>query len=362
MVGILVSTAASAKPLPGGMKVTIKLGRPYIQQGSTTVALRDDDLADYEKILKAELAPDGKSAVVTATRCHGTLAADDTTVSLAKIQARLDNAAGLVALGKKRYGDALPKFASALQKDPETPAYATNVLAAQVLAKKLDLAGQTLAVHGARNPAWFAWQIATDPQLAPIKDHKRARALLAATPGTATVENLGDRDLATTDADSGLVALHTSASVPGAPSTSDIDIVSLTTGKLLARVPLISTEDACDETDQFPCNDAAKARIADHRKVANALLGSLGFTIQTGAWIDVRNGDPVHKDGIAVEFADDAITVTTRSGAEKTLPLEEASTWAIAITAKAVVVKLDRRHILACDDTSARVVGAAIPL
>jgi hypothetical protein len=383
-------TRVHAKPLPGGMKVVTKLGRPYIQQGSTTVALRDDDLADYEKIVKTELAADGKTVVVTATRCSGTLAADETKVPLATIQARLDNAAGLVAMGKKSYATAIAKFGSAAQKDPETAMYATNLLAAQVLGKKLDLAAQTLAMQGAKNPVWFAWQLASDPQLAGIKDHKRAKALYATTAGTATLAKLGDRDIAVSDVGGGIAVMRTSASgvvlpappppgtkspskapasqsepVPAAPptplGTSELDFVSLASGHLLARLPIITLDDACDETDKMPCADAVAAKIAERRKLADQLLSTLGFAIQANALVDVRNGDPVRKDGIAIEFADEGITVTTKTGAEKTLATD-ASTWAIAITPNAIVVKLESRHLITCDDASSRTVAAAIPL
>ena len=50
ILGSAGAAVAKPKPLPAGMKIITKLGRPYVQQGSTTVALRDDDLADYEKI------------------------------------------------------------------------------------------------------------------------------------------------------------------------------------------------------------------------------------------------------------------------------------------------------------------------
>jgi hypothetical protein len=386
----LSTAAANAKPLPGGMKVVAKAGRPTIQQGAIAVPLRDDDLADYEKIDKAELAADGKTVVVTATRCGATLTADETKIPLAKIQARLDNAAGIASLSKKRYAEAITKFGSAAQKDPETPAYATNLLVAQTLAKKLDLAAQTLAMQGAKNPVWFAWQLATDPQLATIKDHKRAKALYAATAGTATLAKLGDRDIAVSDLAGGIAAMRTASSgivLPVAPpptkpltkapapeaeppapptpptplATAEVDFVSLSTGRVLARFPIITLDDACDETDQMPCSDAAKARIAERHALADQLLASLGFTIQANAFVDARNGDPIKKDGMTIEFADEGVTVTTKSGDEKTLPTD-ASTWAVAITPKAVVVKLNRRHLITCSDASSRIVGAALPL
>jgi hypothetical protein len=340
------------------MKVITKLGRPYVQQGTTTVALRDDDVADYEKIAKAELAADGKTIEVTAARCKGELADDITRIPLAKVQARLDNAAGIVAHGKKQYAVAIAKFGSALAKDSETPAYATALLGAQLLGKKPALAGQTLVVHGRRNPVWFAWRLAVDVDLAGAKTLKGAQDLVGATPGTATLAKLGERDLATTAVGGGIAALRTLSL--GAPGTTEVDFVSLASGRLLARLPLVTLEDACDETADSPCDDAARARIAERVALIDTLLASLGFQITANAFVDVRTGDPVSKDGIRVELSDDSITASRGSG-ERTLELE-GHAWAIAFTPTALVVKLNRRNLYGCNDGSSRFAGAALPL
>lgn len=367
VLGIAVAGGAHAapkpakpKPLPRGMKIVTKDGRPYVQQGALTVPLRDDGAADYEKIAKAELAADGKTVEVTAVRCNGEATDDVTKVSLATLQARLDNAAGLAAHGKKQYGIAIAKFGSAVQKDATTPAYATNLLAAQLLGKKTALANQTLAVHGRRNPAWFAWRIAVDADLAAAKTLKGARDLGAPKPGTATVATLGEHDLATTTLGGGMAAVRTQATAAAAPTTSDIDIVSLTSGALLARLPLIAADDACDATTAHPCDDAAQARIAERTRLADTLLASLGFEITAKALIDVRNGDPVSRDGVSVELHDDHVTAD-KGGDERTLHLD-GSAWSIAFTPKALVVRMYRRNVVGCNDGSSRTAATALAL
>jgi hypothetical protein len=356
MVTISADAAPKPKALPGGMKVVTKAGRPYVQQGALTVALRDDDAADYEKIAKVELAADGKTLEVTATRCKGEAVDDVTKVPLAKIQAKLDNAAGLVAHGKKQYAAAISKFASALQKDPETPAYATNLLAAQLLGKKSSLAGQTLAIHGRKNPVWFAWRLGADADLAGAATLKGAQDLVAAKPGTATVAKLGERDLATSTLGGGMAALRVQS--VGAPGATDVDVISLTTGKLLARLPLTAVDDACDDAAEF-CDDT-KARLAERTKLVDRLFASLGFEIVSNAFVDVRNGEAVSKDGVNVEFHDDAV-VAEKNGAERTLRID-GSAWAVAFTAKALVVRHNRRNLIGCNDGSSRVDGVALPL
>ncbi len=353
---MLLCGSAVAKPLPAGMKIVTKLGRPYVQQGAITVALRDDDLADYEKIHKAELAVDGKTIVVTATRCRGTLASDITEVPVAKIEARLANAQGLLARAKKKYQEAIAKFTVATQKDPENAGYATNLLAAHLRAKKLDVAGQTLAVHGRRNPAWFAWQLAVDSELAAARGHKRAADLVAPTAGTASVRKIGERDLALSPLGGGMAAMRTFAI--GSPGTMELDVVSLVNGRLLARFPLITLEDACDETSEHPCDEAAQVRIGERVKVIDGLLASLGFALRSNAFVDVRNGDPVKHDGVTVETSDDTVHVS-RSAGERTLTLRGAA-WSVAFTPTAVVVRFNLRNLYACDDGSSRFAGTAV--
>lgn len=362
VLGLVLASSATAAPkrksLPGGMKVITKLGRPYVQQGATTVALREDDVADYEKIAKAELGEDGKTIEVTAARCKGELPEDVTKVSLTKVQARLDNALGMVAYAKKQYAVAITKFNSAVTKDPETPFYATNLLSAQLLGKKPSLAGQTLAVHGRRNPIWFAWRIALDADLVGAKALKGAQDLIAPRPGTATIAKLGDHDLATTAIGGGMAALRTLS--VGSPGTTEVEVVSLTTGRLLVRIPLTTLEDACEETPDHPCDDVAKARIADRAKVVDTLFASLGFEVTANALVDVRNGEPVTKDGVTVEISDSQVTAT-RGGNERSLPVD-GGVWAVAFTPKAIVIKQNRRNLYGCNDGSSRFVGVALPL
>ncbi len=356
VIAMLVAVPALAKPLPTGMKVITKLGRPYVQQGPVTVALRDDDVADYEKITKAQLEADGKTVAVTSTRCKGSLTDEITRVPLSKIQARIENALGLVAQTKKKYADAIAKFTLATAKDPETWSYGTNLLVAQLLGKKADAASQTIAVQGRKNPVWLTWRVATDADLAPVATHKRFKDLDASIRGTATVAKLGDHDIATSG--TGIAAMRTLAI--GSPGTTEVDFVSLASGKLLARMPITTLEDACDETADHPCDDAAKARIVERVRLIDEVLGKLGFAIQANALVDVRNGDDVTKDGVVVETSDDTLKAT-RGSDERTLAVD-GNVWSVAVTPKAIVAKLNRRNLYGCEDGSSRFVAVALPL
>ena len=79
-------------------------------------------------------------------------------------------------------------------------------------------------------------------------------------------------------------------------------MVSLATGTLLARLPLVTLEDACDETEEHPCDAAAQARIRERATLVDALFASLGFALEDKVFVDVRNGDALHKDGVSVDL------------------------------------------------------------
>jgi hypothetical protein len=228
-------------------------------------------------------------------------------------------------------------------------------LTAQLLAKKTDAASQTISVQGRKNPVWLAWRVATDAGLATVATHKRFKDLDAPVRGTATLATLGEHDLATT---TGIAAMRTLAI--GSPGTTEVDFVSLASGKLLARMPITTLEDACDDSTEHPCDDAAKARILERIRVIDEVLGKLGFAIRAGALVDVRNGDPVKKDSVVVETSDDAITVT-RGSDERSLAVD-GNVWSVAITPTAIVAKLNRRNLYGCEDGSSRFVAIALPL
>jgi hypothetical protein len=375
MIVAVVAADAEGGPLPRGMKVVAKAGRPLVQQGALTVDLRDDGAADYDKIVKAELVDGGKTLAVTAARCQGSAPDDVTRVPFARILARLDHAAGLAAHRKKRHADAIGKLTAAVQRDPEAARYATDLLAVQLAANKLELAGQTLAVHGRRNPVWFAWRIAVDAELAGARDHRRALDLVAAARGSATAARLGERDVATSPLGGGMAALRTS-STAGGVTTSELDVVSLATGRLLARLPLVADDDVCasdgaddaDDADAVAaaaahhatCVAAVKARFSARTATVDALLASLGFTVHANVLVDVRNGDPVRRDGLSIELGDDHVMVE-RAGEERRLDTE-GTPWAIAILPTALVIRTNRRDLLGCADGSSRLAGVALPL
>src|SRR5258708_25492595 len=155
MLAVVAAAPAAAKPLPKEMKSVIKNNAPYLEWRGVTVPVGDRDwkLRD-DKLKKVELSDDGKSIVVTFVPC---MSDDDDTlvVPLARIEAHVENNLGMQVHVKKKYDDAIAHFAIAAARDPETPVFATNLLSAQSMAKRLDDADKTIDTYGVKNLAWL---------------------------------------------------------------------------------------------------------------------------------------------------------------------------------------------------------------
>ena len=191
-VGILVSASALAKPLPKGMKVSLKDMALYVEQDGIKVPLFDDDrrLADQvSNLTGAELSDDGGSIVVHADSCASS---DGIEVPLSEVEARLENVRGMQLHVKKKYADAIVHFTAAVKADPSTPVYVTNLLSAQSMAKRYDDADRTIASSAAAHVAWFAWRLAIDPELASVRGRAAARPFVAAKPTKLAFQALGD--------------------------------------------------------------------------------------------------------------------------------------------------------------------------
>src|SRR3954468_15253325 len=146
---VMWSSLAVAKPLPGGMKITVKNQKLYVTASGVTVLMQGAEAAaarTYDALQSAELADAGDAIIIKAQSCAGS-DEDGTELSLAPIEARIENALAMQLHTKKKFTEAIPHFAAALAKDPDAPVYGTNLLSAQALAKQLDDADKTLAAQ-----------------------------------------------------------------------------------------------------------------------------------------------------------------------------------------------------------------------
>jgi hypothetical protein len=233
-VAMVAASAASAgaRPLPEGMTATVTNGNPYVARDGTSVRLGAFDFAkDAASSLAIELSDDGAAVVVHYRSCRGEALEDRE--PLATVEARLANVAGMAHQLKRDHAAAIPDFAAAVAKNPELPVYATNLLSAQSRAGKLDAADRTLATEGARAPAWFAWRLAVDPDLARLRSRASAAPFAKLPPrGHATVKE--PRRFSYSPFGGGLVA-----GVFG-----ELVVADAATGREMFRLPLTSRAEA----------------------------------------------------------------------------------------------------------------------
>jgi hypothetical protein len=183
---LMLGGTAAAKPLPAGMKIALAKGQVKVSQGGATVPLFDGLRYSVTKIVKAELAADGKSLEVTLDACEDMMGDSEGphVIPLAPVQAKLENALGMSFHMKKKYADAITHFTAAVAADPK-PVYVTNLLSAQAMGDKLDDADKTLATYGNKLAPWIVWRLGVDSDLKKLVSRPSAK-LGTEKPGKAT--------------------------------------------------------------------------------------------------------------------------------------------------------------------------------
>ena len=243
-------SVAAAKPLPDGLKVINRAGTLLVTKGALAVPLFDGDDKHVGRTFvdptSVELSDDGKRIVMAVGGC---LYEADTPieVSLASIEARFENLLGMQLHLKKQYADAIVHFTAAAQTDPTTSVYATNLLSAQSMSRKLDAADNTLATYGPTNSPWFAWRLAVDPELAAVRDRPAAKALAAAKPTKLAGYN-PETDVAVSPL--GLVASAEWQAVGMSPGAETVVVFDLAHDRRLLELPLFDFGGPC--VDKLP--------------------------------------------------------------------------------------------------------------
>jgi hypothetical protein len=291
---LAVPASAVARPLPKGLTIKLVKGRVVARRGGVTVPVVDG--ATYDRLGKAALSADGTAVVFAAHSCWAddADAADDTSVPLAQIEAGFENQLGMKAHLAKKYPDAIAHFARAAADDPATPVYATNLLSAQSLGGKLAEADQTLAAYAPKNPAWFAWRLAVDPDLKPLRGRPSTR--LTSARGTAHGSLAAEIAYSPLGLIAHEVPVEMYDGIPDGSGSWALSIVEVASGRELLTLP---TESTCAvDTDAAmsgnpnppPLDKACAKRVATEaraqRKVTDAVLADLGFAIAAHGWVD----------------------------------------------------------------------------
>ncbi len=298
---LLAGHVAAAGPLPKGLKVFVKDQRLTVSRDGVTLPMVDPAVQDakgFGAVKGAQLSADGKTILVDVETCSGD--EDPFEVSIASIDARFANRRGMQLHQKKKFADAIPHFVAAVEADRDQPVYATNLLSAQAMARRLDDADKTLTTYGPAHRGWFAWRLAVDPELASMVIRPAARALVASAPTKLTYKGLGD---SIAISPRGLVAVSewTFYGGPGAPGGSDLALYDLASGREELRLPIVAVADACYEksdgmVDGPTCTAKNRARTAARVRDADRVLMILGFAKQATAWVDVGPGKVVAPD------------------------------------------------------------------
>lgn len=192
---VAATSPVVAKPLPKGMKVFLKKGKPFVSKDGVTAQLQDNWNAWED--LKAELSDDGKLLLLPHAECgmdadaFEEMGSEAPSIAMTLVDAKLANAKGMALHVKKKYADAATLFEQAVKLDPATPVFATNWLSALVMGGQVDAANKLLEGGlGKDQIAWYAWRLGVDPELAKLKDQPGAKKFRADKPGTLTSKKL----------------------------------------------------------------------------------------------------------------------------------------------------------------------------
>jgi hypothetical protein len=317
LIGVLVAGTAHAdvrKELGDGYRLAVESDGVWVHKGTLRARL-----AEARGIASATL--DKQTRVVTAEiedfGCYNTT---KYRWPLGELDARMENWAAF-ALHKK--GDdkgAAAGFARAVAADPTWKIPAINLASARALLGERDAAIAALAPWLASEPVATYVTIATDPDLASLRDRAEVRALRAATPGSVQFAN---RDLVGRVAvakQRGLVAVVRGEASWGASAFhTDVEIFDVKAGARVASLPLVEWAETSPDCYKPGCEilPAAKPVIEARGKRIAALLGELGFvaaTTEAGSQIE-RTAD----DKFKTTFAAAKLGVVERDGTARVL-------------------------------------------
>ena len=161
------------------------------------------------------------------------------TLSRARLEALLENAAGGSLARGKQWDAAATGFSRALAADPTLSEVATNLAVAQVHARRPTDAVATLARAAEHDPIWVAWRLAADPELSPLAAAPPLAKLYGVPPSHPSHRALDGKHVAFSPS-RGLFDWNVSPanmmSDDDAPN-DELRIVDLATGDLKARLP-----------------------------------------------------------------------------------------------------------------------------
>jgi hypothetical protein len=290
VVLVLVAGTAAAEELPGGIKIALDGTELVATAGGVTVMLpRGPYAGQVNGLAKVSLAKD--LVKVAYDGCQGEMEA---IFALGEIRARVENSKAYVLFRKKDYAQAAAGFRKAIELWPDFDLAYDNLASALALQGKKKDAVAALAPYAQVNPAWVAWRLVVDGDLAAIRDAPELTSIVRGSkPGTATIGKLVDDVIAWEPKRS--LGAGISEQLTMGPPARELDVFTIPGGHIVLRLPLVEFgdyDDQCHE-DGCPLKKAAKGKIAQREKDADQVLKDLGFVIDADSVGKKEAGSPL---------------------------------------------------------------------
>jgi hypothetical protein len=345
----------SRAELPDGLVLEIEPGSVVVRRGALVAPLSGLGRSVSPRALKGVvMEDDGGRSGAAGLRGRLIVTIEDScdqkhevSLTLANLNARIENVAALALYRQRKWADAADGFARALALDPGLDVAVTNLASAQVRGGKPDAAARTLAPLLAKAPVATYARVVSDPDLAPLLKTTEVAALRAPARGTARLTltkhevNLRGKSPGT-GTGPGAVAVSSKYPLVAAVDdewswgtcTGQADLLLLDfAGVEVARLPLFSYAEMITEGgDHCSFRRAAKAKIGARVAAAQRLLADLGFSPvagEDGTVSSSERGNPralfaraklgvvVGRDQIRALRGDDELGATANPGAEQ---------------------------------------------
>jgi hypothetical protein len=295
-----IKKVISRAELPGGLVLEIEPGSVVVRRGALAAPLPVLGRSVNPRALKGVVMEEGGGGKLIATIEDSCDQKHAVSLTLANLNARIENVAALALYRQRKWGDAADGFARALALDPGLDVAVTNLASAQVRAGKPDAAARTLAPLLAKAPVATYARIASDPDLAPLLKRPEVAALRAPARGTARLTltkhevTLHGSSPGKKSPGPGPGVVAVSSKYPLVAAVDDewswgscvgeADLLVLDfAGAEVARLPLFSyAEMTTDDGDNCRFRRAAKGKIGARVAAAQRLLADLGFSPAAG--------------------------------------------------------------------------------
>jgi hypothetical protein len=350
-----IKKVISRAELPGGLVLEIEPGSVVVRRGALVAPLPVLGRAVSPRALKGVvMEDDGGSSGALGLRGRLIVTIEDScdqkhevSLTLANLNARIENVAALALYRQRKWADAADGFTRALALDPGLDVAVTNLASAQVRGGKSDAAARTLAPLLAKAPVATYARVASDPHHAPLLRRPEVAALRAAARGTARLtltkhevtlagkspgKSPGPGAVAVSSKYPLVAAVDDEWSWGTCTGQADLLLVDFT-GAEAARLPLFSyAEMTADDSEGCPFRRTAKGKIGARVAAAQRVLADLGFSPVAGEEGTVstsERGNPralfaraklgvvVGRDRIRALRGDDELGATANPGAEQ---------------------------------------------